>query len=99
MSFCVVRAKSGAMVKKIVRACLLWCCAAAVVEACAWGQTAVDGAISGFVVDASGRALAGAVVQVQSVATGTTERVTTEGKGEFFVAHLPAGEYRVVVDY
>jgi hypothetical protein len=25
-------------------------------------------------------------------------RATTEGKGEFLVAHLPAGEYRVEVD-
>ena len=77
----------------------LWCCAAAAVETCAWGQTAVDGAIGGFVVDAGGRALPGAVVQVQSVASGTTARMTTGGRGEFLVGHLPAGEYRVVVDY
>ena len=91
MSLCVGRAKSGAVLKKIFWACLLWCCAAAIVEACAWGQTAVDGAISGFVVDAGGAALVGAVVQVQNVANGTMDRVTTEGKGEFLVAHLPAG--------
>jgi len=99
MLSCVARASFGAAVKKIIRACLLWCCAAAIAEACAWGQTAVDGAISGFVVDANGAALVGAVVQVQHIANGTMTRVTTEGKGEFFVAHLPAGEYRVVVEY
>ncbi len=99
MSLCRERAKSGAFVRKIVWACLLWCCAAATVETCAWGQTAVDGAISGFVVDAGGRALPGAVVQVQSVASGTTARMTTGGRGEFLVGHLPAGEYRVVVDF
>lgn len=99
MSLCRERAKSGAFVRKIVWACLLWCCAAAAVETCAWGQTAVDGAISGFVVDAGGRALPGAVVQVQSVASGTTARMTTGGRGEFLVGHLPAGEYRVVVDF
>ena len=99
MSLCRERAKSGAFVRKIVWACLLWCCAAAAVETCAWGQTAVDGAIGGFVVDAGGRALPGAVVQVQSVASGTTARMTTGGRGEFLVGHLPAGEYRVVVDY
>ena len=99
MLFCRERAKSGAFVRKIVWACLLWCCAAATVGPCALGQTAVDGAISGFVVDAGGRALPGAVVQVQSVASGTTARMTTGGKGEFLVGHLPAGEYSVVVEY
>ena len=59
----------------------------------------MDGAISGFVVDAGGAALVGAVVQVQNIANGATNRATTEGKGEFLVAHLPAGEYRVVVEY
>jgi len=98
MSFCVGCARFGAVVR-IVWACLLWCCAAATVEPRAWGQTAVDGAISGFVVDASGAALSGAVVLVQNVANGTANRATTEGKGEFLVAHLPAGEYRVVVQY
>jgi hypothetical protein len=63
------------------------------------GQTSVDGAIGGFVVDAGGAALVGAVVQVQSVANGTTNRATTENKGEFLVAHLSPGEYRVTVGY
>jgi hypothetical protein len=54
MSFCEGRAKSGGVARKIVRA---WCCAAATVETCAWGQTAVDGAISGFVVDGDGAVL------------------------------------------
>ena len=48
-------------------------------------------AISGFVVDGGWAALAGAVVQVQNVADGTMTRATTEGKGEFLAAHLPAG--------
>ena len=60
MSFCVGRAESGAVARKIVRACLLWWCVAATADTCALGQTAVDGAISGFVVDASGAALVGA---------------------------------------
>jgi hypothetical protein len=98
MSLCVGRAKCGAVAWKIVRACLLWCCVAATVEARAWGQSAVDGAISGFVVD-GGAALVSAVVQVTNVADGTTTGATTGGNGEFLVAHLPAGEYRVVVEY
>jgi hypothetical protein len=59
----------------------------------------VDGAISGFVVDAGGAALVGAVVDVQNLATEAKSRATTVGKGEFLVGHLPAGEYRVVVEY
>ena len=99
MSFCVGRAKPGAVARKIVRACLLWCGVAATADMCAWGQTAVDGAISGFVVDASGAALVGAAVQVQNLADGTMTRATTESKGEFLVAHVPAGAYRVEVEY
>ncbi len=97
MQFCIGRANSGAAVKKIVWACLLWCSAAATVVARA--QTAVDGAISGFVVDTGGSALVGAEVLVQNVATGTTANLSTQSKGEFFAAHLLPGEYRVVVDY
>jgi hypothetical protein len=99
MSLCVGRAKVSAALRKRFRASSLWCCIAAIGVARACGQSAVDGAISGYVVDAGGAALAGAVVQVQNVANGTMNRVTTEGKGAFLVAHLPSGEYRVVVEY
>jgi len=99
MSFCMGRARFGARVRKILWACLLWCCAAAIVGVRAQGQTSVDGAVSGFVIDASGAALVGAVVQVQNLATGLTTNAVTEARGEFVVAHLPAGEYRVIVDY
>ena len=59
----------------------------------------MDGAISGFVVDGGGAALVGAVVEVQNVADGSINRVTTEGKGAFLVAPPAAGEYRVEVEY
>jgi len=39
------------------------------------------------------------VVRVQNLANGLTAAAKTEGRGEFVVAHLPAGEYRVLVDY
>jgi hypothetical protein len=39
------------------------------------------------------------VVHVQNVADGMMTRATTEGKSEFLLAHLPAGEYRVEVEY
>src|SRR5258708_3517749 len=99
MSLCVGRVWSGAVARKIVRAWLLWCCVAAAVETRAWAQSAVDGAISGFVVDGGGAALVGAVVQVENATDGTMTRATTGGKGEFLVPHLPAGEYRVLVEY
>ncbi len=99
MSFWVGRAKSGAAVTKILRACLLWCCIAAAAAACAWGQTSVDGAIGGFVVDARGAALVGATVEVEDLAGGILNHATTASRGEFLVAHLAPGEYRVVVAY
>jgi hypothetical protein len=83
----------------MVRACLLWCFAAAILATCARGQTSVDGALGGFVVDASGRALVGAAVQVQSLDDGTVSHATTASRGEFLVAHLAPGKYKVTVDY
>ncbi|WP_158792925.1 TonB-dependent receptor [Granulicella sp. L60] len=89
----------GATAKKTGWMGLLWCCVFAALWTSAWGQTAVDGAISGFVVDVSGAALAGAAVQVESVATGSVVSVKTGGRGEFLVGSLPAGDYRVRVEY
>jgi hypothetical protein len=93
------RAKVGARVKKVVWACLLGWCAVAFVGTSARGQTAVDGAISGFVLDATGAAVVGAVVHLEDAANGFVASATTESKGEFVVSHLPAGEYRVVIEY
>src|SRR5258708_7531381 len=99
MSLRVGRAQVGAAVRKRFWACLLWCCLAAIGEARAGGQTAVDGAIGGFVVGAGGAALGGAMGAVENVAGGTMTRAATGSKGEFLVAHLGAGEYRVGVKY
>ena len=99
MSFCLGRARLSAGVRNVVRACLLWCSAAAAMAGCAWGQSSTDGTVSGFVVDPTGGALVGAVVQVQNLANGLIAIAKTEGKGEFVVAHLPPGDYRVLVDY
>ena len=73
--------------KRVVMCLLLGCCSAGGTGH-AWAQTSVDGAISGFVVDASGAALAGAVVQVHEVATGLTMETKTGSKGEFLVARV-----------
>jgi hypothetical protein len=80
MSFCLGRARLSAGVRNVVRACLLWCLAAAAMGGCALGQSSADGALSGFVVDATGGALVGAVVQVQNLANGLTAVAKTEGR-------------------
>ena len=59
----------------------------------AGAQTAVDGAISGFVMDESGAALVGAVIRVQGVATGQVMEARSGAKGEFAVARVAAGTY------
>jgi len=88
-----------AVARNIVWACLLWCCAAVTMVPLASAQTAVDGAISGFVIDTSGAAVVGAVVQIQNIADGTSTRVSTGSRGEFSVTHLAAGEYKATVEY
>ena len=103
MSFRKARAKSSAVVPTILRACLLWCCAAAIVLTCvqtrAFAQTAVDGALAGFVVDTTGAALGGATIEVRNIADGSIRRTTTLVKGEFLLPNLPAGDYTITVDY
>ena len=64
----------------------------------AMGQTAVDGVIHGAVVDAGGAVVRGARIEVDDAATGFRARVTTGNDGEFLVARVPVGTYRVVVE-
>jgi len=92
------RVSARAIVLKIVTVCLLVCGSVGLAVR-ASAQTAVDGAISGFVVDASGSALAGASVLVQEVATGRVIKTTTGSKGEFLVARVSAGNYQMTVEY
>jgi Carboxypeptidase regulatory-like domain/TonB dependent receptor len=89
---------------KLLRACLVWRCAAAIVAVTAIAplasaQTAVDGAISGFVLDAGRAALAGATIQIRNLTAGTSIQISTGDRGEFSVAHLAAGEYQLTVEY
>ena len=91
--------KTSAALTRILRTSLLWCSAVATIHTCAHAQTAVNGAISGFVLDTSGAALAGATIEVHNNADGSIRRTTTQTKGEFLVPNLPAGDYTVAVDY
>ncbi len=92
-------AESSAVIKKFLWACLFWCCLAATVPPLAAAQTAVDGTITGFVVDVNGAAIVGATIEIQNTANGIKTRATTEAKGEFTLLHLPAGEYQLSVKY
>ena len=92
-------AQLRAAAKKFLRALILLYCAAAIIAPPASAQTAVDGAISGFVLDAGGAAIANAAIRIQNLTGGITTHTATGSKGEFSVAHLPPGEYLVVVQY
>src|SRR5689334_25395028 len=53
--------------------------------------------ITGFVTDPTGASVPGAEVQVTNRATGQVVKTTTNEKGEFTVASMPAATYRVGV--
>src|SRR5690349_8406780 len=55
------------------------------------------GAISGVVTDASGAAIAGAAVKLESPATGLTRAAATNAQGEYLFADLPVGQYSLTV--
>ena len=99
MSFRCNRVNPGAALAKILSTFLLWCCAVALTPTSAPAQTAIDGAVAGFVIDASGAALSGATVEVQNPVDHTIRHTRTQSKGEFLVPNLPAGDYIVTVDY
>ena len=66
---------------------------------CAGAQTAVDGAVSGFIGDVGGAALVGAAIEAENIATGARSTAKTGSRGEFLVTGLAAGVYRVRVEY
>jgi Carboxypeptidase regulatory-like domain len=55
------------------------------------------GAITGFVRDSSGAAVAGAQVQALSRATARTRRIVTTGQGDYNFPALAVGEYEIAV--
>jgi iron complex outermembrane receptor protein len=54
--------------------------------------------LSGTVLDPSGVPLPGASVIVKDDATGTSQKMTSDGQGKYVFANLPAGKYTVQVD-
>jgi len=62
----------------------------------AFGQ-AIDGAVVGTVMDASGAAIVGADVTATNVATNVSATSKSGGSGEYRFDHLPVGTYRIMV--
>lgn len=61
------------------------------------GQTAVDGAIGGTVLDSSDAVVANATVTVRSNGTNAEQVITTDGSGYFRAQHLQPGAYTVTI--
>jgi hypothetical protein len=63
----------------------------------AHAQTAVDGAIGGTVLDASGAVVANAAVTVRNTGTNAEQLVATDASGYFRALHLQPGPYNVTI--
>jgi len=62
-----------------------------------FAQTAVDGAIGGTVLDATGAAVPGATVVVHNNQTNAEQTTTADAAGYFRVIHLQPGTYNVKI--
>ena len=61
------------------------------------GQTAVDGAVGGTVMDSSGAVVSGATVTVRNIATNAQQTATTDNAGYYRIIHLQPGNYTVTI--
>ncbi|MGH9535324.1 MAG: carboxypeptidase regulatory-like domain-containing protein [Terriglobales bacterium] len=61
----------------------------------AWGQSQTTGGISGVVRDPSGAVIPAAKVTATDVATGAVRHVTTNAQGEYTIAQVNPGSYRL----
>jgi hypothetical protein len=64
----------------------------------AWSQ-AVNATLSGKIIDVSGGSVAKATVTASNVATGFSRSARTSDNGEYSIPALPAGEYKVTVEF
>ncbi len=69
---------------------------AALAGACAWTQVSTS-QISGFVLDQSGAAVAGAELALTQTNTGLTRTVLTGPDGSYVMPNLPVGPYKLTV--
>lgn len=72
-------------------------CLAAFAGMSALGQTAVDGAIGGSILDTTGAVVSGATVSVHNDGTNADQNAVTDASGYFRVIHLQPGTYDVTV--
>jgi len=63
----------------------------------AYGQTAVDGAIRGVVLDPTGAVMSGAVIQAEDLSTHLILHTTTSRTGDFILPNAPSGEYQLTI--
>jgi hypothetical protein len=75
----------------------VWLLACGLLGGVAWGQSAVDGAIGGHVVDAHGGAVPGAKVALSNVATGVASVLSSGTDGAFLAVRVAPGEYTVTI--
>jgi len=60
---------------------------------------AVNATLSGKIIDASGGSVAKATVTASNMATGFSRSALTSDNGEYSIPALPAGEYKVTVEF
>lgn len=85
------------MQKKLVRGLALACVMCAAAPGVGFGQSAVDGAISGVVRDPSGAAVAAAQVKVVNNGTAAEQNLMADDQGNYRAIHLQPGSYTVTV--
>ncbi len=71
---------------------VLW--TALLLSALSFGQVS-DGNLAGVVLDPSGSAIVGAVVQAESLSTGWTASATTDSIGKYHFSNLAVGNYKI----
>jgi len=79
----------------MVRRSVTWIAMAVLIAPAGYAQTVAIAQISGVVSDESGGALPGVEVQVTQTATGATRVVITDERGEYVLANLPIGPYKL----
>ena len=85
------------MSRKILSASLvLMFCLVAVHAGAAWGQSILDGKITGTITDDKGEVLPGAAVEITGPSLMGKRAVVTSAKGTFVFLAVPAGRYTLV---
>jgi Carboxypeptidase regulatory-like domain len=91
-----LNSKVFAQLRRTLRSALLRVILSAVLgSACCWGQTASTGAVTGEVLDPSGKPIVHALVEIRDPDTGVSRFALTDEEGSFALPLLAPGTYRV----